>query len=244
MPIGRMINAAWTITRRFVERLVRMICSLRDFSLRIGLRWSLISKFMKTRISQAAAAIPLIGYALLWSQEFSDYFVLRSVLGDGIWFDTTDRLLLIYFGSLLLAAAWAVYLFFCPALLKSTPDVNEYLVQRVHSYSKPQLKQIHGTLNDLIERDPPHDARWKDPAPVTLKTLEAKSVAAAIRDNASIAEVSLVFQANFLWNEVRRFWALLTSACLIGVGTPLVLIPSCEVFALVVARVLQPKLGF
>ena len=58
-----------------------------------GLRWSLIARFMSTRISQAAATIPLIGYALLWSEKLAQYFELSRVLGSGMWFDPVTRLL-------------------------------------------------------------------------------------------------------------------------------------------------------
>ena len=71
-----------------------------------GLRWSLIARFMSTRISQAAATIPLIGYALLWSEKLAQYFELSRVLGSGMWFDPVTRLLLLYYGALFLTAAF------------------------------------------------------------------------------------------------------------------------------------------
>ena len=59
---------------------------LRSWCIRKGLRWSIISAFMKTRISQVSATIPFVGYALLWSEEIKKYLELQVALHGGLWF--------------------------------------------------------------------------------------------------------------------------------------------------------------
>jgi hypothetical protein len=217
-----------------------------------GLRWSLIAKFMKTRVAQAAATIPVIGYALLWSEEVKKYMVLQHSLGGGLWFSITGRLLLIYFGALLLTTAWAVYGIWCPPLIKRMTDVGDYLSNELQTNNNIEFGRIRKLVRAYLHNDSQtvHEVKWvKGLAPVTLTSeISSRTLHKAFHNleqkATSIEHRSVVLQAWYLSNDGKSFLPQVIAAACAALGTTLVAIPSIEVFFMVVMRVLLPAIGF
>ena len=218
----------------------------RDWLLQKGMRWSLVALFMRTRIAQVAAVIPLVGYALLWSQKASEYLALQEVLGSGL-FGVTWRLLLIYFGAHFLAAAWATYLIWCPPDIKRTPELEAYLSQEMQTHSRSKYDRLRGELAKRIVPDPgdPNLRCWeRTTTPATLcEVFPAATVMVASKNNPNSDQRSTVLEAFFLLSEGSNPVALLAAICFAAVGSLLVTLPSVEVFWLVATKVLLPKLG-
>jgi len=217
----------------------------RDFALGHGVRWSRMARFMRTRISQAAAAIPLIGYALLWSQKLSEYLALQVSLGGG-YFTITTRLLCLYFGAHFLAAAWVVYLWWCPRVIKRTPALEDYLFQEQQSHNSVEYSRICAIMEAKLQRaaEPPHASSWLSSTPITLSAeITGATVREALKNRNEPGRRGIILQCYFLFNEGRHFVALIAAHALVAAGLALLAIPSVEVFSLVLWQVLLPKLG-
>ena len=225
----------------------------KGWCVRCGLRWSIISSFMKTRIAQVAATIPLIGYALLWSEEIKKYLQLQSALGGGLWFAPTSRLLLVYFGAILLTLAWAIYGIWCPPMIKRMTDVSDYLLSELQTSNRLEFKRIQVlvTAKRRVISETPRKIEWMaDLAPLTL----TEQISATALDKAlhrlqtstpsPIEDKSLVLQAWYLSNEGVKFPAQVAAIACVGIGTTFVMLPSIEVFCAVVLRIVLPGMGF
>lgn len=224
---------------------------LRLWCVRNRLRWSTISAFMKTRISQFAATIPFVGYALLWSQEIKKYLELQIALHGGLWFSTTTRLLLIYFGAVLLAFAWAIYGIWCPPVIKRMIDVSDYLLSELQTSNALEfgrIRQLVGLKRRVISENP-RKVEWMESlaSPNLTDEISIKALDRALQrlmHSPSPENRSLVLQAWYLSKEGENFFAQIAAAVCILLGMALVTLPSLEVFCAVVVRVLLPTLGF
>ena len=68
-------------------------------------RWSIARSIANSRLPQVSAFIPAIGYALLWSDQFSDWLASKERLGDS--FVSLDaRLQFLWWGALLMTVGW------------------------------------------------------------------------------------------------------------------------------------------
>lgn len=222
---------------------------LRSWCIRKGLRWSIISAFMKTRISQVSATIPFVGYALLWSEEIKKYLELQVALHGGLWFSTTTRLLLVYFGAIFLALAWAIYGIWCPAVIKRMTDVSDYLLSELQTSNGVEYGRICKllALKRRIISAEPRQVEWMEAlvSPNLTDEISLKKLDRALQRNSpSQEERSLVLQAWYLSKEGEKFIGQIAAAGCIFLGMVLVTLPSLEVFCAVVARVLLPTLGF
>jgi hypothetical protein len=131
------------------------------------LLWSNISKFMRLRISQLAASIPLIGYLLIWSEKLEQFFILQKALVPGSWFSTTTRLQLIYYGAICLAVAWALFRLFCPAVINRHPSVKDYLFEEASINDKIALKDVLRQVRTYFTGE--QQPEWTSQVPVTVR---------------------------------------------------------------------------
>jgi hypothetical protein len=187
---------------------------------------------MRLRISQAAAAIPLIGYALLWSEKLKEYFGLQEQLGDG-WLTTTDRLLAIYYGALILTAAWIIFVWRCPPFIRKHASAEDYIAQQMQIQNDIGYSHAIEKLRNCLTLD-----SYTEKAPVTLKTsLTWQQLRERLRSPHSEFKGAL-WHCYYIFEDGRSpLWVLIT-AMLLALGTALVLLPSVEVFCLVTNRFL------
>jgi hypothetical protein len=225
--------------------------AFRDWFLSRGLRWSLVARFMRTRISQAAATIPLIGYALLWSSEIERFMQLRPALGGDLWFSPTQRLLLLYVGAHLLTLAWLIYLWRCPSIIRSTPDVTDYLGAVVTTNNRVEYDRVR-TLMELKFKPSTtvtNDFEWVQD--LTTFPLRSEFTAREVEEVTKVAHgsplktpmSSLLIQAWFHFNDGRNPITLFMCAALLTAGSIAVVLPSIEVLIRVIKRILLPALG-
>jgi hypothetical protein len=84
---------------------------------------------MRLRISQFAAAIPIIGYLLIWSAPLQHFLASHPTLKAVEFLSVLERLKFIYAGSIFLAAAWCVYLIRCPKVIQRHPSEEDFLIE-------------------------------------------------------------------------------------------------------------------
>jgi hypothetical protein len=206
-----------------------------------GLLWSNVSKFMRLRISQLYASIPLIGYLLLWSEKLEQFFILQKALVPGSWFSSTTRLQLIYYGAICFAVAWALFQR-CPAIIKRHPYVEDYLFEQASINDKFALREVFRQVRTYFTGEQGQEREWASQVPVTVqRAMKPEQLRAAWANANDEENRSTVHKAYYLYQETHHLWALLPCAQLILAGLGLVLLPSLEVFVLVTSHFLLGK---
>jgi hypothetical protein len=215
-----------------------------DWVVERGLRWSFVAKFMSTRVSQAAASIPIIGYALLWSESF-ELLKLKPFLGSGMWFTTTGRLMSLYLGSIALTLAWLLYLWRCPAMIKRSPDIEDHVLTDIQIRNPATLQQGLDALRPLLFRDPNAAYPvWVEAAPLPLKEVASRYLSPVFGPNPHLDESrGIIARCWFLLHEIKAPAAMTICAGLCVAGAIGVFLPSLEVFLLVIKKVFLPMLN-
>lgn len=73
---------------------------------------------MRSRLPQLATLIPVLGYAVLWSDQFQGW-VMRFTEAFGTrGMNPLDRVQFLYFGAVLMLAGMLAYWALCPAPLR------------------------------------------------------------------------------------------------------------------------------
>ena len=109
-------------------------------------RWSTLRPVGNSLLVRLTVIIPLVGYLIIFNEKLVEYIKLvREVAGISL--NTTDlpvhpRLLQIYFGLCLIAAASALYSFRCPPTIKRNGTSAEFVGSDGSHLGDYLLKQI------------------------------------------------------------------------------------------------------
>ena len=208
------------------------------------LRWSFVNQLMRLRISQAAAAIPILGYALLWSQKLSEWLVLQEALGSngGIWFNVVDRLMLLYVGSVLLTLSWLIYLFRCPSPIKESTSLDDFVIRNMQMHDDITLGRIRNILRMHVL---PGEAGGQVfvYSPLVPATLTDEYSAARLNNHLGIGfelepNRSAIYRCYYLFRDGEAPVFIALAAVLFVLGSFVFLLPSAEVFVMVATRLL------
>ena len=102
-----------------------MIKVLRNFVKR-QLTWNNLSTVASSPLVKVISAIPLVGYAILWSDALVPFFKYAENFGDRVWFTFVHRLYIVYFASLAILIGYVIYLVRCPIELKENSSYKSY----------------------------------------------------------------------------------------------------------------------
>ena len=84
-----------------------------------SLRWSQSSLLIRSPLVKIAAAVPMVGYIILYGDAFNDMFNFSSALGaEYLLFDPVLKVRMLYYGGLLIGASLLLYLWRCPTICK------------------------------------------------------------------------------------------------------------------------------
>ena len=73
-----------------------------------------------------AAAVPTIGYFVLYGDAFSEMFSFTDTLGaEYLIFSASEKVRMLYYGGILIGAALLIYLWRCPAICKRVHSTHE-----------------------------------------------------------------------------------------------------------------------
>jgi hypothetical protein len=188
---------------------------------------------MKYRVSQAASIIPIAGYAILWNREVGTLFDLQDRIRDGAWFTISNRLYLIYFGSVFLTAALILFWWRCPKFIRRHPDVEDYVLEQGHVASASDIRRFRKITKAMVASA---DGKKMD---------YTEKAGTLIRENMKPSALNEVsgqfpeqkrgsFKAYYLQHDENRMISIIATFIFIWFGITLFLLPSVEVFYLVV----------
>lgn len=97
--------------------------------------WTWSSIIVRSPLARSAAAIPLLGYLLLYSTEIRNYIDIVDVLPTPNIINPEMRINLIYWGSVFVAISVAIFYIFCPREVIRFRHPEEFAFERAHVQS-------------------------------------------------------------------------------------------------------------
>jgi len=131
--------------------------------------WKALRALGQSRLANSAVLIPIIGYYILYGENFQQYLSLPAELeqgGDGHgplhWFLTRDRTNMLYFGLCSIALGAVLFNLVCPPLVRDFRDYADYLARGEGERSLYTLSYVIGEIKKTKEFDWPWYRDWKD----------------------------------------------------------------------------------
>lgn len=212
-------------------------------------KWSHVSSLMHSGVRRYIAAVPTLGSVLLWSGSFrdTDAALKAALLKLNINIETAGtfipghlKLQLLYFGAVLLLAAFAIYWFRCPHPIRAHPSIDAYLTFQASRSDRYARREAQLTCETILDRRG-EQSEYKPNAPASIVDHKffqpASMLGSAI--NGTNAEMSMIlFRAEYLVLEQRNPVAFIIAASLATLGLTLSILPALDVFAVVTWRLL------
>ena len=113
--------------------------------------WSQLRPIGNSALAKSALAVPILGYLILLSDKFVDWFALHTSLCSIGRCDALWRLQCLYFGGWTFAIAAGLYWFACPPEIKKHEDAvdfanveNDYAKSgRLERFQRLAIRYIH-----------------------------------------------------------------------------------------------------
>lgn len=191
--------------------------------------------------------MPIVGYAIIWNNQIS--LLEYAHLGDKLWFDPIDRLHLIYWGGILVAVGWLLFRVFCPAeirqyssssLLKSDiiSSGDTAALQRIRKTIISDFETEYGPIQEFHNRKGCTEAIFRNQSAYLVSTGLAvtesgKDLASTIRGEYGAREIGALVTLFYEHQDRSRPLAAGLTFAFYGVGFLAFLVPSFEVFVLV-----------
>ncbi len=119
----------------------------------VKIRWSDLSAYTRTRFPGVVTLLPVLGYAVLFSDELNTWFFNYGDFLQSGWLSPQTRILLVFVGAVFLAVGRLVFLV-CPSAIRQFPTVDGYVSYYVSHPDRAELK----FSVDLIKKNFPQIA--------------------------------------------------------------------------------------
>jgi len=117
-------------------------------------RWSFIRIIGSQKIVQFTILVPLIGYYIIFSQQFCEF---TNTIGDidlGLKCSEypSTKTFIIYFGFTFIAVAQLLYAIFCPALIKTYGDKYDYINKESQHIQEGKFVSLATKISQKVSR--------------------------------------------------------------------------------------------
>jgi hypothetical protein len=203
-------------------------------------RWSVARRIAVSRLPQVSAFIPAIGYALLWSDYFSDLLGSEQRLGKNL-LPLEAKLQFLWWGASFMTAGWAIYSWHCPVEIKRAAEPRDYVIEEFSLRNQQRIEHVKARLATLLanfDNDDASKSIFATFAPSEVR--KAWGNPELRRDafgTASHSAETLLSVNYFLIDHEKTRWSL-AAVILLYLGAVLFLIPSGEVFCRVLGLLL------
>lgn len=211
------------------------------------IRWTFSSALARTKLPQVISLIPLLGYAVLWSDEFRSQIMQFQTLEPALWLSPTARIKCLYFGSVTVLFGVLLLYLFCPRQIRTVGNSTEYADRTFRGLDAHELETAHELLRPLLTSEEPEklppflgavDAKHLSNGLHLISNVEhRRSTLQSQGDRQTWAMAAL--QAHYLLlDRAHPFVAALTFLLLVA-GASIFLLPSIEVFLMVVNQTIR-----
>lgn len=208
-----------------------------------SVRWSTNAAITQTKLPQVISLVPILGYAILYGDQFQNLLMKYSLLGPDVLFTPFERICLLYVGGLFVLAGLLTFYAFCPSIIRRYRTPNEYIRHVMETSDYKQVEDANKAMQKLLQ-DQPKEGEEK-----YYGEFPAQAVYNAVRFTSGFRSIYELFDgrkpAGTIYqglaayyeatNRTRWFLSLLCNV-LMMFGAVLFLLPSLEVFFMVVDR--------
>jgi hypothetical protein len=208
-------------------------------------RWSNARAIANSRLPQASAFIPAIGYAMLWSDDFSRWIGSTEKLGDGILISSLDaRLQFLWWGAIFMTVGWLVFVFRCPKVIRRCREPDDYVLEQMQLQNMSALALVCGEIEKRLEQEDHFDKDALRYGGVTNDELLnavvfAPNTGKTLFNFAGANYVDVIYRHHFYIEDHQKPWWRFCAVSFLFLGGGLFLWPSADVFL----RVLRKLLG-
>lgn len=141
-----------------------------DNWLRQTFNWELVSGFGRSSFATASIAAPFIGYLIIYHSSFDQYIFnvgmqynqINQMASCTPLMSGAEKLNFIYLGLTLIGFGSIVFRIFAPQLIKTFPNISEYIERELVRVTARNLRSMfvtikarrRGIINDFVERAP------------------------------------------------------------------------------------------
>ncbi len=206
--------------------------------------WRFSAAVLRTRVTGIISLIPLLGYFILYGDQFGRMFLEMEAL-DGVpgLFEPITRAHLVYFGSILVFVGWALC-FFCPWQVRQFLDSWDFAERIIAQRHNGQARAANAFISKL-KTQTPQAFKQQKVAPYLFGQFGAFDINNATHNftgeqksifwNGRIAPYVIVLFAAFHASLIRkRRPVALTANAFFIFGILLIALPAMETFVRVV----------
>lgn len=219
----------------------------------IKIRWSDLSAYTRTRFPGVVTLLPVLGYAVLFSDQLNSWFFNYGDFLQGGWLSPKTRILLVFVGAVLLAVGRLLF-FACPKSIRQFAAIDGYVSHygshADRSEMRFSLQRIKKKYPNLSYNTVPEEDRFmgsQDYRKVVQSWKELSSGGDSWANDSSVGARATVLRAGYelmdcpsdLVDRVLK-WACFA---FYAVGTLVFLTPSFEVTLLALGQVVDLLLG-
>lgn len=214
---------------------------------RSWLGWSRARWIANSKLPQASSAIPAIGYALIWSDTFTEWLKTHETLGVSIippW-SVEGKLLCLWWGAIFMTAGMIIFAVWCPKEIRRSAEPDDYLLEQFQLRNLAHLNEIakrcieqliystsQDSKNQLASFHPGEVRKfiWGDVSPYDLNS----AVAALIHhpnpfDTRGATDTTNILRSNFAILDSSEPPPRIASVALLYGGAALFLWPALNV---------------
>ncbi|MEN3146109.1 hypothetical protein ABCW43_02220 [Neorhizobium sp. IRAMC:178] len=210
-----------------------------------SVRWSTNAALAQTKLPQVVSLVPVLGYAILYGDQFQNLVMQFTSLGSDVLFTPFQRICLLYAGGLCVLAGLIIFYVFCPSIIRQYKTRTEYIRHVMETSDYRQIGDMNRAMVSLLEGQPKEgDELYFNEFPAqaiynavrfTLGFRSRYEVFSGAKPQGTVSPgLAAYFEA---MNRTRWFASILSNGLMIF-GAGLFLLPSVDVFFMVVDRVL------
>lgn len=204
-------------------------------------RWSVARWIAHSRLPQASALIPAIGYALLWSDDFSDLLGSKTRLGESF-LSIDGRLQMLWWGAVLMTIGWVIFNSKCPVEIKRAGEPRDYVLEEFSLRNQRRIKYVAARVTQLMKRYSKHETDkiifgLYSPSQVH-KACQDPSVRSDAFGNGETHPTELLLTINYHLIDHRNPGWSKASVIFLITGAVLFLLPSLDVSIRVLSRLI------
>ena len=206
--------------------------------------WSRARVIANSRLPQAATIVPIIGYALIWSDQLQDFAYFKN-LQPSLFLTPLARLQLLYWGAIFMSLGWLLYTLQCPKVVRRSNDPEDYVNEQISVRNLALLERTRIHAKKFLEE---HNFHPMNSEPIIFESIQPDQLHRSVNylanagaqsyDPALINHVATLLQLDYHLENVSHPKMCFATLLLLLGGAVIFLTPSGEVFFMVLRNLI------
>lgn len=214
--------------------------------------WSSISKLVSSPLLKITSITPVIGYIILWSDEFKKYWEFTNLSPKGLFFSADERLYFLYMGGILVLVGYVFFHLRCPEITKHHRSSQLFFRDLVSDFNKSLVNiSLYTAFRYFNNRDIPSNDKQNieriRKAFVTQEAVEGGNVThwdgnkirkILERDSIYREDFSTLMSIYYKHLDQSKLFSRALALFFVIFGLTIFSLPSIEVFVMVLIKLL------